>query len=647
VPRNRRGWGVWLGLLAFQLAGGAAPGNARTTVDTALSHVQAPRAQALGGAVAALEGDPALLWVSPATAARLNSAFLALAGRRGRFDEISGQGLWATPLPTGVLALGALYFDAGVATITASDGSSRSVNLQQDVVGLLSYSVAPFQDIIAGVTLKGLRSEQFGQTTGALAGDGGVQFYPDDRLTGGLLVQNLGTSLRYFEDRFELPTTVRAGLAWSWPLGADAKVGDRILLLSDAEYAVLARVVFWRGGLEYRWREIAALRAGVYAGPQRKVFSAGFGFHVSGFQLDYSAQFGGFGDLPHSMSLSYVFGKRAVKAQPTLAAPAPRPQLALPVVRLRKAKAMKATLVLNPKQLAWQAPIKEWKVEIVDENNRVVKTVVGTGSPPKTLDWDGLDDRGALVVDVAKTRLVLKMKDVNDRLIEEVSVVPAVSAEPQLKAVAGQRIDPEVVFGLPQDRYQGWQLQMYDGGTRLAAWEGKGVPDASIRWSGRDEAGNPAELAAPYFRWKFISEQGVIATGERKLPQVEVVTEVRATTRHLRLFGVSFTGRDAELTTDHWMVLAKAAKLLVKTQERTLHIRSYADVKRQSEAHARLEALRGKKIFHALTEQFKIPAARIDFTPRTSKKPRSRFESPRGSELQRVQQWMLEIVERR
>jgi len=294
-----------------------APGG--TPVNTGLSQVQAPRAQAFGGAVAALDGDPSAIWFSPVAAGRLSGSAISLAGRRGRFEELSGQSLWVAPFPErrGALGVGILWFDAGSAVITASDGTIQTLDLQRDLLALVSYGitigeVAESRERMAfGATLKVLRSNQYGHSANAVAGDLAAHYSPVDWLTGGVLVQNLGSKLKYFEDSIELPTAVRVGVGVRVP----SVIGrhDHLLLLADAEYPMVEESLFWRGGAEYLWRRSAALRGGIYVGSGRMRVSAGFGFRVGRFRVDYSSLFGGYGEIPHSMSLSYSFGATPLK----------------------------------------------------------------------------------------------------------------------------------------------------------------------------------------------------------------------------------------------------------------------------------------------------------------------------------------------
>lgn len=41
--------------------------------------------------------------------------------------------------------------------------------------------------------------------------------------------------------------------------------------------------------------------------------------------------------------------------------------------------------------------IKKWKLAITDEKGNIIRTLLGKGSPPDTIEWDGRDERGRII----------------------------------------------------------------------------------------------------------------------------------------------------------------------------------------------------------------------------------------------------------
>ena len=621
-------WRCILSLAIVQFAGWPAMAHAGTELVSALSKAQAPRADAFGGAAAALDADASLVWINPASG-RVDDQVLAFSGQRGRFRELAGQVLAAGPLLHGTGSVGVLYYDAGTAAITTSEGTILNIDVQRDLLGQMSYCRDIMPGITTGATLKGFYSSLFSMANShAFALDAGVQVKLPQRITAGVLAQNLGTRLKYFEDSISLPAALRGGLARPWTFGRDLTASE-VIVLADADYSMPRREMAWRGGAEYTWRGIASLRAGTYLSERKKTVNAGFGVKYASLRLDYSAQFGGVGDVPHNISLSYVFKE----PKPAPEAPAKLSVVAPPIAGVKKT--MNASMAFAPRGLDLKVPIKEWKAVVTDKYDRVVKTIVGIGTPPKELEWDGLDDRGRPVVDISSARISLNMKDVVDKPIEAKWIMPVASAEPQLRTINSPLADSEVKFGMPQHNFQCWQLQVKDGSADVASWEGAGVP-AQISWSGVDAAGKPVELKEPVYSWQFIEEDGNSALGEQKLPQVDAVIEEVKEGRSIRLIGVGFEGGDTDLTGEHWMALEKAAKLIQKNPENTLVIESYSEGASEAES-VELAKARGQNMLAVLIDQFQVNSPKIIVTTHgSSEAPPSYPEYSGGTRRQRV-----------
>ena len=437
--------------------------NGGTGVVTALTKAPAPRADAFGGAAAGLGGDPALVWVNPASGMS-EETMVTFAGRRGYLQDLTGQVLTAWPAWNGVVSVGALYYDAGSSRMTTGDDLELSTTIQRDYLGMVSYCRDIMPGVTQGATLKGFYTDLSGMAgSSALALDAGVQVRLPERITAGLLIQNLGARLNYFEDSIVLPASMRIGLCWPWDLGRVEGESVRLLVLCDGEYVLVQRLAALRGGVEYSWRGLVALRAGIHLREGRKTVCSGFGVNYAGSRLDYCVQFSGAGDVTTGVSVSIPLGKNA-------AIPVPEPRLTVMTSSPTGiTKAMRASMAFAPRGLDLKVPIKEWKAVVTDRYDRVVKTIAGVGTPPKELEWDGLDDRGRPVVDLSTARISLNMKDAVGKPIEANWTIPVASAEPQLLTIASPLADSEVKFGMPRRNFQCWQLQVKDGPVDVAS----------------------------------------------------------------------------------------------------------------------------------------------------------------------------------
>ena len=296
---------AWLLVLAPSLAAAALePVNV-------LNKIEPARTQSIGGAGVAIGVDPTLVWVNPAAAVNCKGASLTMEGQRGFFREATGQALWATPFRGGVLFAGALYYDTGVVDLADSTGAPRTCRVQQDFAGMVGYGAPISKTVSAGATLQWLHSELFNRSSGSLNGDAGVQVSLSRYLKVGFALQHVGSQLTYLAHDVDMPTTARAGFALGGrPVELLPFAGSRDLLVVvvDAVRPVMERKAYWKGGLEYRWRQILSLRAGVNGGGREELsnYAAGFGVRYGRFRVDYGMRFGHVFDNPQTLSLTVV-----------------------------------------------------------------------------------------------------------------------------------------------------------------------------------------------------------------------------------------------------------------------------------------------------------------------------------------------------
>lgn len=257
----------------------------------------------LGGAGVALGYDPALIWLNPAASSNLRSTYVSLVAQKGLFDEVTGQGLFATPVAKGFISIGGAYYDVGRVTLIASDDTVRSVSAQRDMMGIISYSGQLSPRMTGGVSVKGLQSEIAEEfRTGGMAFDLGFQWRLMDIFRAGVVVKNFGVNLNYLEDEVALPARVHAGMALLWRLGSyspfDIETNNFLVSVVDAEFQINGGPTHLQGGLEYHLHRIIVFRVGGRLGPNKSLgnLSAGLGFTLSKerggklkqYRLDYS-----------------------------------------------------------------------------------------------------------------------------------------------------------------------------------------------------------------------------------------------------------------------------------------------------------------------------------------------------------------------
>ena len=181
-----------------------------------------------------------------------------------------------------------------------------------DGVLTLSGSRKIDKDISVGANFKIIRESVEDKSDMAYAGDIGVLYkIPKFKISGikisgikvGAAIQNFGTQIRLYEESFPLPLNLKIGLGYEPIEGA--------IFGLDVNQPIDNRVNAMVGG-EYWLFDLAALRVGYKYKQDENTgigITAGLGFKLGGWHLDYA--YVPFGDLgtTHRISLNIKFGE--------------------------------------------------------------------------------------------------------------------------------------------------------------------------------------------------------------------------------------------------------------------------------------------------------------------------------------------------
>jgi len=312
-----------LPVLAALLAASTAHGLGTASVSV-LNKVEATRAQAFGGAAVALGNDPTLAWINPAAPSQTAGSALTIGGQRGYFGDMTGQGLYTTPWRTGMFTVGLLYYDGGEVRSYTEDGTAWSARLQQDILASAGYSMQLSPNVSSGAALKYMQSSFIQKyNTSTIAADGGIQVRMSNAVKLGFAVSNIGFPMKYGidGDSTQLPTTARAGIAAGSRFGgSEGQKPSALIAVMDAEYRIEDGYLAWKGGLEFQWRGLIALRGGVRLGnrDELSMFSLGTGLRIGAWRLDYTLRYNREANLPQTISLTVALpgSKGATTAPP-------------------------------------------------------------------------------------------------------------------------------------------------------------------------------------------------------------------------------------------------------------------------------------------------------------------------------------------
>ncbi len=280
--------------------------------DNLLSFVDSARVQALGGPAACISRDPTAVWLNPVAAAGVDDSSLTLSGQRGFIEDMTWQLLATGSAWKGAaLAAGIAYYDAGTVELTTSSGTSRQVSGQQDFLGLFGASTGVLRNLDAGFSVKVMHSELVDEYSSDVAAiDLGVITRFSQTMRAGVILSNAGGDMRYREERIPLPTAAHAGCAVDIPIrtpagGVEAALGAFL----DCGYFPEGGEFEWRGGVEYRWHDAMAVRAGASRPAYRNgwEYSGGLGIQVSRYRLDYATRLKSTESAPHIFGLTVSF----------------------------------------------------------------------------------------------------------------------------------------------------------------------------------------------------------------------------------------------------------------------------------------------------------------------------------------------------
>ncbi|MCH9007805.1 PorV/PorQ family protein [candidate division KSB1 bacterium] len=243
------------------------------------------RASAMGEAYTALSSDATATYWNPAGLILLSGGQVAFAHTEWLEDVSNDFLAIAFPLLGG--SVGFSVYSNNV------DGIERRVIPSEqplgtidanDIAAGISYGRSLSERLAAGVTVKYLYEKIFTASVAGYAFDFGVRFKPlDNPLIVAAVVQNLGSMGTLAKASIDLPTTVRVGASYRFPI---EQLGGALLLAADG-VKVADNNLRGNFGLELSVRNHLAFRLGYQAGFDEKSVAGGFGLNFSRYYLDY------------------------------------------------------------------------------------------------------------------------------------------------------------------------------------------------------------------------------------------------------------------------------------------------------------------------------------------------------------------------
>lgn len=203
----------------------------------------------------------------------------------------------------GAIAVSVFTLQGGNMEINYTDGTSATKKSEQDYVYSFSYARKLNKSISLGANIKFISStlaEDYSTT--AYAFDFGGLYKLADKLSLGLVVQNIGTKIKYEEEGDPLPMKIRGGIAYRIMPNQnhDLIIGMDIVKPNDDSLKEHL-------GMEYWFKKTIAIRTGYKIGYDLDSLTGGVGFKLKNCQIDYGIAMMGELDSTHRVSLTMGF----------------------------------------------------------------------------------------------------------------------------------------------------------------------------------------------------------------------------------------------------------------------------------------------------------------------------------------------------
>lgn len=292
-----------------------------------LSVSQDARATALGGAYATVEGTNSALFYNPAGVAEMNNTFSVSVNYFNFIADIAHASLSAAYRPSqgqyGVFGLSVQSVDYGDldGTMVAANnqGYYETGKFSPNALAVgIAYARSLTDKFMVGGQIKYV-GQHLGSSVvpgtvtkenvaSGFAFDFGTIYHTGFKsLNFGMFVRNFSQELKYEEEGFQLPLIFKLGVSMDAMDFINSEITDQSLLLSLDAAHPRSHDEYVNIGMEYKYREMVALRMGYISAQAEQGFSYGIGFNALGIGIDYAFTPFGVFDSVQRFSLSFSY----------------------------------------------------------------------------------------------------------------------------------------------------------------------------------------------------------------------------------------------------------------------------------------------------------------------------------------------------
>lgn len=238
----------------------------------------------MGGAFVSIADDVNTIHYNPAGLTLITDRELSFMYLKGMVDENYAFAGYSQPVKKiGTIGASIIHYDGGNIELNFVDGTSKTLKAEQDYVVTLSYSRSIHERISIGLGAKIIQSslvEEYSVTS--FGSDLGVVSVLKENLKFGLVVQNLGTGIKYKQETDPLPLTIRTGVSCKTVLKEGHGITGSLDIVKPNDESIKEQM-----GIEYQLKNMFALRIGYKIGYDLYSFTCGLGFTSAKFKIDY------------------------------------------------------------------------------------------------------------------------------------------------------------------------------------------------------------------------------------------------------------------------------------------------------------------------------------------------------------------------
>lgn len=478
--------------------------------------------------------------------------------------------------------------------------------------------------------------------------DAGLLFNPaKSGFRTAVAVQHWGRPLKFYDQRFNQPRTVRAGISqimFEQMLLLSGEVTfirdflPRYELGSEVHFNLSEQAnppaLFFRIG--YQWRQDDSNQTG---------HCAGLGFRIPvgnwAYCVDYAYQpYGLLGETHHfsvNVHLNQDFEVDA-QAQPVRFSPNQDNYLDQTEIRLA---------VKNLKFA------RDWQLSLFDEERQLVKIFKGSHFPPASIIWDGAD---ATDLPLPEGRYFYLLSVTREDGQTAKSVLKPITIDlqgPLVDAAAnpdyillqhGEPL-PKIRFDLMQyrrldepemDRLKAWKLDVLDHEDRIVkSFEQQGPMPESVTWIPADNENR--RIPEAHFFYQLTARDYQDNPGQSPMKQITIRRDAGKFSRryHFTINNVMFDTDQATLRPDGINVLRQVVQVLLENPDAYIHVEGHTDSRGTDEYNLALSLARGKTVGFYLMQHAGVAANRLSVVPYGESHPRATNDSDAGMQLNR------------